>query len=77
MALQPFGSWPLFQFLNPVHSQYDSLDGRSARRKAATYTQNKRTHADIRASSAIRTHDPNVLAGEDGSCLRLRGHCDR
>jgi hypothetical protein len=27
-------------------------------------------------SSAIRTHDPSVRTGEDGSCLRLRGRCD-
>jgi hypothetical protein len=40
MAQQPFGPWPLFQFLNPIHSPLDSLDGESARRKADTYTQN-------------------------------------
>jgi hypothetical protein len=41
MDLQPFvGPWPLFQFLDPVHSRQDSLDGESARRKTATYTQN-------------------------------------
>jgi hypothetical protein len=40
MALQPFGPWPLFQFLNPIHSLQDSFDGGSARRKASTYTQN-------------------------------------
>jgi hypothetical protein len=40
-----------------------------------TQTQNKRT--DIHASSEIRTHDPSVRSGEDGSCLRPRGHCDR
>jgi hypothetical protein len=40
MALQPFvGSWPLFQFLDPKHSRQDSFDGGSARRKAATCTQ--------------------------------------
>jgi hypothetical protein len=32
MALQPFEPWPLFQFLNPICSQQDSLDGGSARR---------------------------------------------
>jgi hypothetical protein len=31
--------WRLFQFLNPIHSRYDSLGGRSARRKAPTCTQ--------------------------------------
>jgi hypothetical protein len=25
----------------------------------------------------IRTHDPSIRAGEDGSCLRPRGHRDR
>jgi hypothetical protein len=24
--VQPFGPWPIFQFLKPIHSQYDSLD---------------------------------------------------
>jgi hypothetical protein len=28
VVLQSFvGPWPLFQFLNPVHTRYDSLDG--------------------------------------------------
>jgi hypothetical protein len=47
MALQPFvGPWPLFQFLYPTHSQYDSLDGGSTRRKASTYIHNntEQTH---------------------------------
>jgi phosphatidylglycerophosphate synthase len=40
MALQSFvWAWPLFQFLDPLHSWWDSLDGGSARRKAATYTE--------------------------------------
>jgi hypothetical protein len=35
----PFvGLWPLFQFLIPIHSRYDSLDGGSAHRKASAYT---------------------------------------
>jgi hypothetical protein len=29
---------------------------------------------DIHASSGIRTHDRSVLADEDGSCYRSRGH---
>jgi hypothetical protein len=41
MALQSFRFWPLFQFLNHIHSWYDPLDGESARCKAATYTQHK------------------------------------
>jgi hypothetical protein len=40
-----------FQFLKPIHSLYDSLDGGSARREAATYrktqTLNKRTRTPM------------------------------
>jgi hypothetical protein len=43
-----------------------------------TQTQNKRIRApNIHALSGIRTHDPSVLASEDSSWLRSRGHCDR
>jgi hypothetical protein len=31
-------------------------------------------YTDIDASSGIRTHDPSVWAGEDGSRLRARAH---
>jgi hypothetical protein len=80
MALQPFGPWPRFQFLNPIRSRKDSLEGGSARRKAATYTsQHKhriKAHVHLRyeweSKPTIR-----VWAGEDSSCLRPRGHCDR
>jgi hypothetical protein len=82
MALEPvIGPFPLFQFRNPIHIQYDSLGGGSARRKAATYThmtaqiQNKRTY-NIHALSGIWTHGPSVRVGEDSSCLRRRGHRD-
>jgi hypothetical protein len=34
-------------------------------------------HTDIHAWNGIRTHNPSVRAGEDSSCFRLRGHCDR
>jgi hypothetical protein len=49
MALQAFvGPWPLLQFHIFLYRRQDSLDGRSARRKAVAYThdniQNKRTH---------------------------------
>jgi hypothetical protein len=38
---QPFvRPWPLFQFLDSIYSRQDSLEGRSAYHKAATYTQN-------------------------------------
>jgi hypothetical protein len=59
--------------------RYGSLGGGSDRRKATTYTgQHKdRINADIHASNAIRIHDPSVWAGENISCISLRGHCDR
>jgi hypothetical protein len=60
-----------FQFLNPG----------SARREAATYTQDNKntelTQPDIHALSGIRTHDPSVRASEGSSSLRPRGHPDR
>jgi hypothetical protein len=75
------GPWPFFSFLIFLHRRWDSLDGRSSRRKAATYTQDNTnteyTHTDIHALSGIRTDDPSVWAGEDSSCLRPRGHFDR
>jgi hypothetical protein len=41
MCLQFFVEpWPIFQFLNPIYSPYDSLGEGSALHKAATYTQN-------------------------------------
>jgi PDZ domain-containing secreted protein len=40
-----------------------------------TQTQNKRTQ--IHALSGTRTHDPIVQAGEENSCLRPLGRCDR
>jgi hypothetical protein len=67
------------QFLNLKDSRQDSFDGGSARHKTATYTgQHKhRINTNIHALSGIRTHDPSVREGEDISCLRPRGHCDR
>jgi hypothetical protein len=39
MALQPFaGPWPPFQFLDLLHSRWDSFYGGSGRRKAAACT---------------------------------------
>jgi hypothetical protein len=54
--------WPLFQFRNRIHSPWDSLDGGSALRKAATYTQDntEKTYTNFHASSGIRTHGPRV-----------------
>jgi hypothetical protein len=42
----------------------------------STWTQNKyKRH--IHVLGGIRTHDPSVRAGEEISCLRPHGHCDR
>jgi hypothetical protein len=63
MTLQPL--WTLaffFSFLIYIQP-VGLLGGRSARRKAATYTEY--THTDIHALSVIRTHDPSVREGED------------
>jgi hypothetical protein len=77
MVLEPFGPWPLFQVLNPIHSRYDFSDGGSARRKATTYIHTEQTHTDIHASSGIRAYDPTVREGEDVTCIRPCGECDR
>jgi hypothetical protein len=83
MALESFfRPWPLFHFHNPIHSRWDPLDKGSARRKAATYTQNntnteKPTHTNIYDLSGIRTYYPIVSVGEDGYCHKPRGHFDR
>jgi hypothetical protein len=82
MALQPFvGPSSLFSFII-FFTQMIGLLGRAISPSQGRYvhmrttqTQNKR--ADIHASCGIRPHDPSVRAGEDSSCLRPRGHCDR
>jgi hypothetical protein len=70
MVLQLFEHWPLFRFLNTLHSRKDSLGGETARRKPAAYTQNNMnteyTHTDTHEASRIRTNDASIGAGEDG-----------
>jgi hypothetical protein len=58
MALQPFvGPWPLFQFLDPIHSLQDSYGRGSARRKASTYIQN---NTNTEWTHTIQTSMPRV-----------------
>jgi hypothetical protein len=74
MALQPFvRPWQLFQFLNLYTV---SMTPRTGDQPVASH-RIKAYKTNIHVLSGIRTHDPSVLAGEDSSCLRLRGHCDR
>jgi hypothetical protein len=40
-------------------------------------TNREETGTDIHASSGNRSQNPSAHAGEDISCLRPRGHCDR
>jgi hypothetical protein len=84
MGLQPFGPWPLFQFLNLYRVGRTTWTG--IRPSLGRYLHTEQTHTDIHASSGIRNHDPSTRAGEDGSCLRpfhsfldherLLFHCD-
>jgi hypothetical protein len=57
------------------------LDDGPFRRNAVTYAQDgintEYIHTGIHSSRGIRTHDRNVRAEEDTSCLSLRGYCDQ
>jgi hypothetical protein len=82
MALHPFvGPWNLLQFRNLFTPTVGLLGGGSARRNAATYTEdNKNTEqkqTNIHVLSGIRIHDPSVRGSENSSFLRPCGHCDR
>jgi hypothetical protein len=88
LLLLPFVLSPLACFPSELIWNYGSYTfgrtpwmGDQPSRKAATYTgqhkHRRNAQRDIRVSSGVRTHDPCVWAGEDISCLRLRGHCTR
>jgi hypothetical protein len=80
MALQPFvGRWALavFHFLDLIRVHRRQPVARPLP-KHRTQKQNKHIHTpNIHALSGIRTHDHNVRASEDSSCLSQRGYCDR
>jgi hypothetical protein len=67
------------QFLNPrtVGRTPWPRDQPVARLLPTQAKYKHRINADIHALSWIRTQDPSVPEGEDSSCLRPRGHCDR
>jgi hypothetical protein len=54
-----FGPWPLFEFLNPIHSRQGSLDGGSARRKAATYIWQHKHRINVRRHTCLE-RDSNL-----------------
>jgi hypothetical protein len=74
-------TWATLSVSSSIHSQWDSLDGGSGRRKPVAYTQDSTNtewkYSDSHSSSGIRTHNPSVREDEDSSCLRPRGHSDR
>jgi hypothetical protein len=75
IVLQPFGSWPRFQFLNPIHSRQDSLDGdQPIARPLPTYkttqTRNKRTQISI-----LRVEfEPTMPVFEGAKTVRALDH---
>jgi hypothetical protein len=81
MAVQPFvGPWPLFQFRNPIYGRTPWTGDQPVARPLITHrTAHKHRIKAHRhhASSGFRYYDPSVGAGEDSSCFRPHGHCDR
>jgi hypothetical protein len=79
MALQTFEPLPFFRFLilYTVDSFPFTGDQTVIRPLSIHRTTQKLKDIEIHASSGIQTHDPSVRAGEDGSCLKLRGNCDQ
>jgi hypothetical protein len=76
MAVQLLWTLTLF-FCFLMYTQSVGLLGLGISLSQGRYLHTEQTHTDIYALSGIRTQDPSVRAGEDGSCLRPRVHCDR
>jgi hypothetical protein len=80
MALESFvGPWPFFQVLN-LFTHSVGLLGRGTSPSQDRYLNTGQHKHRIKAHRHSylkwnRTHEPSVWAGEDGSCLRPRGHC--
>jgi hypothetical protein len=77
MALQRFGPWPFFQFLILNTVGRIPWTGKQAIARPLPTHRTTQTQTDIHETSGIRTHDPSVRAGENGSCLRPCCNCDR
>jgi hypothetical protein len=76
-----FGPWPHFQFRNLSYTvgRTPWTGDQPVARPLPNPEQHKhrKTHTVIHASSGIRACDTSVRAGEDSSCRRPYGHCDR
>jgi hypothetical protein len=76
MTLQPFRPGRFFSFfIVYTVGRTPSMGDQPVARPLPTHRINAHTH--IHALNGIQTHDPYDRAGEVGSCLRPRGHCDR
>jgi hypothetical protein len=62
------GPWSLFRLLNVYTVGRTPWTGDQPVARPLLTHRTAHT-AEIHASSGIRTHDPSVRAGEDGSCL--------
>jgi hypothetical protein len=71
MALQPFvGSWPLFQFPNPIHTRRHSLDGGSARHKALyLYTERQKRRINAHRHPCLEWDSNPLLQCSSGGRL--------
>jgi hypothetical protein len=76
LDLNRFFSFLILYAIGKTPCTGDKPVTRSLPTHRTTQTQNKRTQTSI-PLSGIRTHDPNVRASEDSSCLKPRGHGDR
>jgi hypothetical protein len=67
-------SWTFTQSVGLLGRGISPLQGRYLNTGQRKYMINEHRH---HASSGTRTHYPSVWVGENSSCLRPRGHCDR
>jgi hypothetical protein len=65
------------QFLNPRTVSRTPWSGDQPAARPLPTQDKHRINTGVHALSGIRIHDPSVPEGEESSCLRPRGHCDR
>jgi hypothetical protein len=71
MALQPLWTLADFSLSYSIHSRYDSFEGGSAGRKAATYTQN---NTDTQTSMSRVGLEPPIPAFERAKTVYALDH---